>query len=52
MIALGVVVRHELPDCVLKRCRSEEAHPAQTLLIKTTMATVARGAEVKLSTSS
>ena len=32
MIALGVVVRHELPDCVLKRCRSEEDHPVQTLL--------------------
>ena len=32
MIALGVVVRHELPHCVLKRCRSEEDHPAQTLL--------------------
>jgi hypothetical protein len=33
MIALGVVVRHELADCVLKRRRSEEDHPAQTLLL-------------------
>jgi hypothetical protein len=32
MIVLGGVVRHELRDCVLKRCRSEEDHPAQTLL--------------------
>ena len=32
MIALGMIVRHELPDCVLKRCQSEEGHPAQTLL--------------------
>jgi hypothetical protein len=31
MIALGMIVRHELPDCVLKRCPSEEDHPAQTL---------------------
>jgi hypothetical protein len=29
MIALGMIVRHELLDCVLKRCRSEEEHPAQ-----------------------
>jgi len=27
-----MIVRHELPDCVLKRCRSEEDHPAQTFL--------------------
>jgi len=32
LIALGMIVRRELPDCVLKRCRSEEDHPAQTLL--------------------
>ena len=32
MIALGIIVRHELPDCVLKRCQFEEDHPAQTLL--------------------
>jgi hypothetical protein len=32
MIALGVVVRRELPDCVPKQCRSEEDHPVQTLL--------------------
>jgi hypothetical protein len=32
MIALGMMVRHELPDCVLKRRRSEEEHPAQTLV--------------------
>jgi hypothetical protein len=36
MIALGVVMRHELPDCVLKRCRSEEEHPAQTLFLNGT----------------
>jgi hypothetical protein len=28
MIALGMIVRHELPDRVLKGCRSEEDHPA------------------------
>src|ERR1022692_1801083 len=28
MIALGMIVRHELPDRVLKRCRCEEDHPA------------------------
>jgi hypothetical protein len=27
----------ELPDCVLKRCRSEEEHPAQTLLFSQLM---------------
>ena len=32
MIALGMIVRHELPDCVLKRCRPEEDHPAQASL--------------------
>jgi hypothetical protein len=32
MIALSMIVRHELPDCVLKRCRFEEDHPAQTFL--------------------
>jgi hypothetical protein len=32
MIALGMIVRHELQERVLKRCRSEEDHPAQTLL--------------------
>lgn len=28
-IALGMVVRHEMPDRALKRCRSEEDHSAQ-----------------------
>jgi hypothetical protein len=32
MIALGMVVCHELPDGVLKRCLSEEDHPIQALL--------------------
>lgn len=32
VIALGMIVRHELPDRVLKRCPSKEDHPAQTLL--------------------
>lgn len=36
MIALGVVVRHELSDCVLTRCRSEEDHPAQTFFLNGT----------------
>ncbi len=31
MITLGMIVRYELSDCVLKRCQSEEDHPAQTL---------------------
>ena len=31
MIALGVIVRDEMPDRVLKRGVSEEDHPAQTL---------------------
>jgi hypothetical protein len=33
MITLGLVVRHELPDCVLQRRLLEEDHPAQTLLL-------------------
>ena len=33
MITLGMVVRHKLPDCVLKGRLSEEDHPAQTLLL-------------------
>jgi hypothetical protein len=32
VIALGMIVRHELADCVLKRRRSEEDHPAQAFL--------------------
>jgi len=31
MIALDMVVRHEVGDRVLKRCLSEEDHPVQTL---------------------
>jgi hypothetical protein len=31
MIALGMVVRHEMPDRVLKRCLSEEDHSVQAL---------------------
>jgi hypothetical protein len=37
MIALSLMVRHELADCVLKRCRSEKEHPAQTLLFNELM---------------
>lgn len=32
IIALGMIMRRELPDCVLKRYRSEEDHPVQTFL--------------------
>jgi hypothetical protein len=32
MIALSVVVHHELPDRPLKRCLPEEDHAAQTFL--------------------
>ena len=31
VIALGMVMRHELVDGVLKRCVPKEDHPAQTL---------------------
>jgi hypothetical protein len=41
MIALGVIVRYEVSDCVLKRCRSEEDHPAQTLLSRFADSTIA-----------
>ena len=47
MIALGVIVRHEMPDRVLKRCPSEEDHSVQALSLDRAYKPLGEGVQIR-----